>query len=233
MKKCYFCGHEIEDDADFCTECGNELPDSTCPQCGADVDDNDNYCQNCGYDLANDEGVVVEEDSGNGGGIDGMVEEEPLTPNTFKFLVIGIILALLLGGGWYGYKEYSACNEKKLAREKLIADSLEQVRKDSIKLAEQKEQERIEAEKIAEFHKKLSFENFLGMLNHYDKESYANKCGLSFLYKDVSEEGFIEIVYGYDVEKGAKKEPNIKIKSCLLLYLHSRYINICSVIIPR
>ena len=107
MKKCYYCGQEIEDNADFCTKCGNELPDSTCPQCGADVDDNDNYCQNCGYDLANDEGVVVEENSGNGGGIDDMIGEESQTPNSFKLLVIGIILALLLGGGWYSYKTMS------------------------------------------------------------------------------------------------------------------------------
>jgi hypothetical protein len=31
MKKCYYCGVEIEDDADFCTACGSELPDCTCP----------------------------------------------------------------------------------------------------------------------------------------------------------------------------------------------------------
>ena len=172
-----------------------------CIYCGAELADDDNFCFECGKPVGNNSAVnnniVIENDD----------TSVPKT-NVTKYLIIGLVALLLIGGGWYGYKEYSAYNEKKQAREKFIADSLEQVRKDSIKLAEQKEQERIEAEKIAEFRKKLSFENFLGMLNHYDKESYANKCGLSFLYKDVSEEGFIEIVYGYDVEKGAKKEPN-------------------------
>ncbi len=47
------------------------------------------------------------------------------------------------------------------------------------------------------------------MLKHYENTSYANKCGLNLLYKNVDIEEWgecIEIVNGYDVEKGSKKE---------------------------
>ncbi len=100
MKKCYYCGVEIEDDADFCTACGSELPDCTCPQCGADVRDDDNYCQNCGYDLLNDEGVEVDDES-NDGVVDTLeeVEESPKSKIIIP-IVVGII-ALALIGGWY------------------------------------------------------------------------------------------------------------------------------------
>jgi uncharacterized membrane protein YvbJ len=100
MKKCYYCGVEIEDDADFCTACGSELPDCTCPQCGADVRDDDNYCQNCGYDLLNDEGVEVYDESGDGV-VDTLeeVEESPKSKIIIP-IVVGII-ALALIGGWY------------------------------------------------------------------------------------------------------------------------------------
>ena len=100
MKKCYYCGVEIEDDADFCTACGSELPDCTCPQCGADVRDDDNYCQNCGYDLLNDEGVEVDDESGDGV-VDTLEEVEESPKSKYIIPIVVGIIALALIGGWY------------------------------------------------------------------------------------------------------------------------------------
>lgn len=102
MKSCYYCGAKIEDDADFCTECGNELPDCTCPQCGADVRDGDNFCQNCGYDLINDVGVEVED---NDDSSINPSEYEEISPKSKKLLpiIIGLLVLVLIGGGWYFY----------------------------------------------------------------------------------------------------------------------------------
>lgn len=49
MKKCPNCGTQLNDDALFCTECGNQIPQgNVCPHCGALVNDGDIFCQNCG-----------------------------------------------------------------------------------------------------------------------------------------------------------------------------------------
>ena len=172
----------------FCSNCGAELTNGTkfCAKCGKPINQGDN------------EKTQVKRES--------KINKKVV----YAFLaVIGIIL--LIAFGTIFYSDYSERRAIKLAHEKLVADSLEAERQDSIKLAEQKEQERIEAIKIEEFRKKMSFENFLGMLKHYDKESFAQKCGLSLLYRNFEDGGedgadCLEIVYGYDVEKGSKKE---------------------------
>ncbi len=52
MKKCPFCGAELNDDSLFCTECGKQLPkDNQCPHCGASVNDGDAFCTKCGKPL--------------------------------------------------------------------------------------------------------------------------------------------------------------------------------------
>ena len=49
MKKCPFCGAQINDDSLFCTECGRPIPQgSVCPHCGASISDGDTFCQSCG-----------------------------------------------------------------------------------------------------------------------------------------------------------------------------------------
>ncbi len=112
MKKCYYCGVEIDDDADFCTECGNELPDCTCPQCGADVRDEDNFCQNCGYDLLNDEGVEVDDEHGDGV-VDTLEKAEESPKSKIIIPIVVGIIALALIGGWYFWKSTNDTTETK------------------------------------------------------------------------------------------------------------------------
>ena len=54
MKKCPFCGAQIDDNSLFCTECGKQIPQgNVCPHCGASVSDGDAFCQSCGRNVSN------------------------------------------------------------------------------------------------------------------------------------------------------------------------------------
>lgn len=49
MKKCSYCGVQIDDDSLFCTECGKPVPQgNVCPHCGASLNEGDAFCQSCG-----------------------------------------------------------------------------------------------------------------------------------------------------------------------------------------
>ena len=68
----------------FCVNCGNELKDGA------------NFCPKCGFSTT---------------------EKKDTSTNYKKIIIpiaIGLIVLALIGGGWYGYKEYS---EKKLTQE--------------------------------------------------------------------------------------------------------------------
>ena len=42
MKKCPYCGAQVNDDSHFCTECGKPIPQgNVCPHCGASVNEGD------------------------------------------------------------------------------------------------------------------------------------------------------------------------------------------------
>ena len=232
QKKCPHCDSPINDGDTFCQSCGKRLDESLspvmtdstqkkCPHCNSLINDDDAFCQSCGTPL---NGIPTQHSTPS------YDEVEP--PTDYKKIiipiVIGLIVLALIGGGWYGYKEYSAYTEKKLAREKFVADSLGQVRKDSIKLAEQKEKEELEAKRHEEFKEKFTFTNILNLLENYDNVTSAKKCGFSLIYRDFEDGGgedidCLEIVYGYDVEKGGKSNYGYEIISksnyaCYLKY---------------
>jgi len=49
VKKCPKCGHTLDEDANFCSNCGYALkgPDK-CPHCGADLPPGAKFCTKCG-----------------------------------------------------------------------------------------------------------------------------------------------------------------------------------------
>ncbi len=169
-----------------------------CSNCGTKLQENVRFCPKCGTPIS--ENVVQQE----------IIEEAPKRNRKSFYALLTVLSAIILIiCGVVYFSDSQERREARLAREKFVKDSLEQVRQDSIKLAQQKEKERLETVKVAKFREQLSFENFLGMLKHYENTSYANKCGLNLLYKNVDIEEWgecIEIVNGYDVEKGSKKE---------------------------
>ena len=52
MKICKNCKKTFNDEAVFCTECGEKLVEHCkCPRCGAETDPKSHFCSQCGYDL--------------------------------------------------------------------------------------------------------------------------------------------------------------------------------------
>lgn len=53
MKKCIFCGAPLDDDSQFCTNCGKKVEPQgkMCPLCGAEIEDDAAFCSKCGMRL--------------------------------------------------------------------------------------------------------------------------------------------------------------------------------------
>lgn len=200
MKKCPYCGSQMNEDSIFCSGCGKKFPEgNVCRYCGASIYEGDIYCENCGKKIDED-GIVSEsepiqqiasprEDTVNSDTHE-EYEDKPSFIQQYKSYIIGILVLLaLVGGSWYGYDAYSKYSAAKQAREKFVADSLEQVRKDSIKLAEQKEQARKDSIENARI---LSLQKpYLNLLDKYNVED-DNFGKLYFLY-DITGDGLPEI----------------------------------------
>ena len=234
-KRCPYCHAQLADDSKFCGECGKEYPQgNVCAYCGVTVNEEDVYCEECGRNLK--DGSYASSDYGKKLNFD----YKKILISSLIGIVIGLIVLTIVGGSWYGCNEYSAYRAKKEAREKFVADSLEKVRQDSIKLAAKLEAERIEKEKIERFRENFTFNNILNLLKHPDDASLAQKCGLSLLYKNSEtivdnfmEEGdsykAYDIAYGYETEKGSKNSEGLgygikasSTHSCYFNYLAGR-----------
>ena len=146
MKQCPYCNAQIADDSKFCGECGKELPqENVCTHCGVTVNEGDIYCEECGRNLK--DGTYASAEYGEKSGIDYM----KILLSSLIGVVIGLVILSLIGGSWYGYNAYSEYSAAKQAREKFVADSLEQVRKelvDSPKFDSQKSNEAVKEEQI-------------------------------------------------------------------------------------
>lgn len=139
MKQCPYCNAQIADDSKFCGECGKEYPqENVCPKCGAAVNEDDIYCEICGRNLKDGSNVSVNDGKSS-------IDYMKILLSSLIGIIVGIVILAIIGGGWYGYKEYSAYNEKKQAREKFVADSLEKARKDSLRRIELAEQQRADS----------------------------------------------------------------------------------------
>lgn len=178
-----------------------------CSNCGSELQENARFCPKCGTPVS--ENVELQE----------TIEEAPRTNRKSLYALLAVLGAIILVvcGAVY-FSDSQERREERLAHEKFVADSLEKAKQDSLKLAAEQEAERIENEKIAKFREKFTFINILGLLKYPDNSSYAQKCGLSLIYKDsLREDGYEEgqyftyydIVFGYEVEKGNKKDEDM------------------------
>jgi predicted nucleic acid-binding Zn ribbon protein len=110
MKKCSFCGAHIDDDSQFCTNCGEKVEPQgkTCPQCGAEIEDDAMFCSKCGMRLDTHTNppesypqVVIPETSSQEEEIVYECEEEK--DRKWWYVLGGIIAVVLLTFGWYFY----------------------------------------------------------------------------------------------------------------------------------
>lgn len=202
-------GHEVNDTLRFCPKCGAALKDNGtrfCKKCGTERKGTENFCAKCGtpFDRAPAPQPTPQPTPSYDATKTSTDYRKIIVP-----IVIGIVVLALIGSGWFGYDKYSAYTAEKQAREKIISDSLEAVRQDSLRMVEQKEKDELEAKKLAEFREKFTFENLLSLIKNHDNVEAAKKCGLSLIYKDVENDGEVEcvdIVYGYEVERGSDKQ---------------------------
>ena len=136
------------------------------------------YCSNCGSELNNDVKFCPKCGTPTNQSVIKTVEEEPKTnrKSLYALLVVLAALLLIVCGVTY-YSNSQELKEARLAREQFVKDSLAQARQDSIRLAEQKEKERIESEIALKKRKMLiPFSVVLDMYKHKeDKESIIQK----------------------------------------------------------
>lgn len=136
MRLCSHCGATLDDDALFCTACGNkvEAPSGRiCPSCGALLDADSLFCSECGTRLAppvtpcqpDDEPVLVPPVATSHADSEGMAatvvalpddEPEESSTNTVIVAVVAALAALLVGIGGYWYYQ-SVYLPKKTDRE--------------------------------------------------------------------------------------------------------------------
>lgn len=84
--KCKYCNSDIEQDAQFCTNCGKDLSKfNKCIKCGELLDDKTDFCPYCGTEQPHE--VVV--------------DEEKVSSKKWIWAIIGVLLVALIGGGYY------------------------------------------------------------------------------------------------------------------------------------
>ena len=96
-----------------------------CSKCGAELPDEAKFCTKCGNTIGQDNKV------------DQVKNEHKINKKAiYAFLaIIGVLLVIVFGSMFYS--DYSEKREARLAREKFVADSLEQARNDSIQQVKQ------------------------------------------------------------------------------------------------
>ncbi len=111
MKKCKYCGAPLDDDSQFCANCGKkiELQGKTCPRCGAEVEDDSAFCAKCGMKLdvqaispVNTPQVAVSATPSQEAEEEIVYEWEEEKDRKWWYIIGGIIVAVILVfGGYY------------------------------------------------------------------------------------------------------------------------------------
>lgn len=111
MKNCKYCGAPLDDDSQFCTNCGKkiELQVKTCPRCGADVEGDSAFCAKCGMKLdaqvispVNTPQVVIPATLSHEAEEEIVYEVEEEKDRKWWYIIGGIVVAVILVfGGYY------------------------------------------------------------------------------------------------------------------------------------
>ena len=216
--KCPHCGALINEGDAFCMECGKKLDEPQPTEAVEVVAQNESVEETPSeiVDTPQTEEEDIETPQAEEETKDfdySYVEEEPKTWRDYKLSIFGgIFIVLFLGACWWYYSSSSI----RVAREKVIADSLETVRIDSMRKAEAKieaerqaEEQKKREEEAEQFCKRFSLKDLLCLLRNYENPNKAESSGLSFIYKDVTKEEYgddITIVYGKYIEKDGKNQ---------------------------
>ena len=55
--KCLKCGEELDEESNFCTNCGYKIAITKCPKCNEHLEGDELFCSNCGYKLNNNDSL--------------------------------------------------------------------------------------------------------------------------------------------------------------------------------
>ena len=100
MKKCPFCGAELNDDNLFCTECGKEFPKGVlCPHCGTSVNEGDVFCTKCGKSITGNESEDMKESQSIE--VDSYYEDDSLLKKYLPYILGGFVALVIIGGLYY------------------------------------------------------------------------------------------------------------------------------------
>lgn len=110
MKKCIYCGAQLEEDSIFCSCCGKKIEFQTCPHCGTKLEDDSVFCSKCGMRLQAipEEALPHETEIQN-------VEITPKKSHSMWCVTCYIGIVLLLLGGLYAHRYFKRISEKKIS----------------------------------------------------------------------------------------------------------------------
>ena len=100
MKKCVFCGSQLEEDSTYCSYCGKKIEYPTCPRCGTILEEESLFCSKCGIRLQD----TPEETLRPGTGAQEV--DSTQESNSLWNVLFGIGIVLLLAGGLFAYSYF-------------------------------------------------------------------------------------------------------------------------------
>lgn len=190
--KCPHCGAYINESEVFCTECGKKIEDAPTiiTETSANAESAETTVENEDSVRTVVETPQVEEETKDLNY--SYVEEEPKTWRDYKLPIFGgIFIVLFLGACWWYYSSSSI----RAAKEKVIADSLEMVRQDSIKRVEAKmEEEKEETDK----------EQHIAACKAFLEKFYAKGQDDNYIRQNITNNALqiLKDEYDYDCEDG-------------------------------
>lgn len=107
MKKCIYCGAQLQEDSVFCSYCGKKIEFRSCSHCGAKLEDDSVFCSKCGTKLPD----TLEETLPH----DAEIQEIDITTKKSYYLwfvtsCIGIVFVLI--GGFYAFRYLNEASTK-------------------------------------------------------------------------------------------------------------------------
>ena len=131
MNCCEYCGAPLDEDSQFCTNCGKKIEPQgkTCLQCGAEVEDGSAFCSKCGTKLdsqvappVNTSQIVNPTSPSQEAEQEIVYEwEEEKKDRKWWFIIGSVVIAALLALSWYFYThnhESPEVDNKELTPEK-------------------------------------------------------------------------------------------------------------------
>ena len=100
MKKCVFCGSQLEEDSTYCSYCGKKIEYRTCPRCGTILEEESLFCSKCGIRLQD----IPEETLCPGTGAQEV--DSTQESNSLWNVLFGIGIVLLLAGGLFAFSYF-------------------------------------------------------------------------------------------------------------------------------